>query len=345
MTSSSPRAAGYRMPAEWEPHESTWLSWPHNEETWPSELERVERTMARVVAILSRSEPVRINVSSDAQRRRAVAALDRAGAVGDVRFHQIPTNDAWVRDYGPLFVVSKEKGLAATCWGFNSWGGKYPPFDLDDAASEKMAAALGVPCFDGGMILEGGSVEVNGGGLLLTTESCLLNPNRNPEMSRDAIEERLSDFLGIDRVIWLRTGIAGDDTDGHVDDLTRFVGPRTVVMAVEEDRDSPNGDVLLEAMERLRGVRTDDGGLDVIELPMPAPLLVRDERMPATYANFYVGNRTVLVPTYADRNDESALSILRRCFPTRDVVGIDCRELIWGLGAFHCLTQQVPWCR
>lgn len=345
MDSLTPREAGYRMPAEWEPHESTWISWPHNRETWPADLERVERILARIVAVLSRSEPVRINVGSEEERTRAAAALDAEGAVGDVRFHEIPTNDAWVRDYGPLFVVSPEKGLAATCWGFNSWGEKYPPFDLDAAASVGMAEALDVPRFEGGMILEGGSIDVNGRGLLITTESCLLNPNRNPQLSRPDIEKRLSDYLAVDTIIWLRDGIAGDDTDGHVDDLTRFVSPHTVVTAVEREPGAPNADVLNENLEVLRGVETPSGPLDVIELPMPSPLVIDGEQMPATYANFYVGNRTVLVPTYEDDHDEAALGTIRRCFPTRDVVGIDCRRLIWGLGAIHCLTQQVPWGR
>lgn len=343
MQTSSPRQAGYRMPAEWEPHESTWISWPHNQETWPAELDRVERIVARAISILSRSEPVRINVGSGDQRRRAERALDEAGAVGDVRFHEIPTNDAWVRDYGPLFVVSAEWGLAATCWGFNSWGGKYPPFDLDDAAANKMAAALGVPRFETDMILEGGSIDVNGRGVLMTTESCLLNPNRNPGLERDEIERRLAEFLGIDEVIWLRDGIAGDDTDGHIDDLARFVAPQTVVAATDHVPGSPNADTLRENLEALRCHETAAGRLHVVELPMPAPVVVRGEIMPATYANFYIGNRTVLVPVYDDRHDDPALAVMRRCFPTRDVAAIDCRDLIWGLGALHCLTQQVPW--
>ncbi len=345
MQTSSPRAAGYRMPAEWEPHESTWISWPHNQDTWPTELERVEQIMARAVAILSRSEPVRINVGSSEQRRRATQALDDAGALGDVRFHDIPTNDAWVRDYGPIFVVSADKDLAATCWGFNSWGGKYPPFELDEAASHRMASALGVPTFECDMILEGGSIDVNGRGLLLTTESCLLHPNRNPELDRTDIEDRLQEYLGADQVIWLRGGIAGDDTDGHVDDLSRFVAPDRVVSAVEEEPGAPNSDALQENLEILRSAATSSGSLEVVELPMPSPVVIRGEPMPATYVNFYIGNRTVLVPIFDDRKDDAALSTLRRCFPTRDVIGIDCRYLIWGLGAFHCLTQQVPWGR
>ena len=338
-----PSELGYRMPAEWEPHQSTWISWPHNEETWPDELENVEATMAEVVRILSLSETVRINVNSAEHRRRAVDALARIGTVGDVRFHEVPTNDAWVRDYGPLFVLGRSGELAATVWGFNSWGGKYPPYVLDDEAGAKMAAELDVPVFDGGMVLEGGSIDVNGSGLLLTTESCLINPNRNPEMYRQEIEDRLKGFLGVECVIWLREGIAGDDTDGHIDDIARFVSPSTILVTVPSDPEHDDFAALSEAAEHLREFSSTSGSnLEVLELPVPEPLFVKGERMPASYANFYVGNRTVLVPTFRDSNDETALAMLRRHFPTRDVVGIDCSELIWGLGAFQCLTQQVP---
>ena len=340
---ATPRELGYRMPAEWERHESTWISWPHSAETWPDELEHVETTIARAVAALCRGETVRINVNSDDHARRARRFLEREGADGSILFHNIPTNDAWVRDYGPIFVRSPRGDVAATCWGFNSWGGKYPPFDLDDAAAARMANELGVRRFDGDMILEGGSIEVNGSGLLLTTESCLLNPNRNPHLTRDDIERRLAAFLGIERVVWLREGIAGDDTDGHIDDLTRFVAEGHVVTAVDADTSSPNYSVLQENLEMLRTVRLVDGSsLVVTELPMPAPRELKGEKMPATYANFYVGNSVVLVPTFQDERDEEALGILRPLFPGRDVVGIYCGELIWGLGAFHCLTQQVP---
>ena len=341
--SKTPKELGYRMPAEWEPHESTWISWPHSAETWPDELEHVETTIARAVTALSRGETVRINVNSADHARRARQMLEREGADGSIVFHEIPTNDAWVRDYGPIFVRSPRGAVAATCWGFNSWGGKYPPFDLDDAAAGLMASELGVRRFDGDMILEGGSIEVNGNGLLLTTESCLLNPNRNPHLSKGDIEARLEAFFGIERIVWLREGIAGDDTDGHIDDLTRFVADDHVVTAVESDPSSRNHAVLQDNLEMLSSVRLGDGSsLSITELPMPAPRELKGERMPATYANFYIGNRIVLVPTFQDERDEEALSILRPLFPGREVVGIYCGELIWGLGAFHCLTQQVP---
>ncbi len=286
---------------------------------------------------------MRINVNSEAHEHRARRILGREDVRGNIIFHHIPTNDAWVRDYGPIFIQSEHGDVAATCWGFNSWGGKYPPFHLDDAAAGHMAEALGMHPFHGDMILEGGSIEVNGRGLLLTTESCLLNPNRNPHLDKSAIEERLASFLGIERVIWLREGILGDDTDGHVDDMTRFVAPHRLVTAVESDADHSNHSILQENLEVLREIRLADGStLTITALPMPAPRELRGERMPATYANFYIGNRSVLVPIFHDRHDNDALAILRDEFPGREVIGIYCGELIWGLGAFHCLTQQVP---
>lgn len=340
---ATPKSLGYRMPAEWEAHESTWISWPHNLETWPDEIEHVETTIAHAVRALSRSETVRINVDSEVQEQQVRRVLDREDVRGRVIFHRIPTNDAWVRDYGPIFIRSASGDVAATCWGFNSWGEKYPPFDLDAAAADRMADALAVPRFHGGMILEGGSIDVNGAGLLLTTESCLLNPNRNPHLDRETIESRLTSFLGIDRVIWLRDGIAGDDTDGHIDDLTRFVARDRLVTAVERDEGCANYAVLQENLEVLRAIRLPDGSaVTITELPMPSPREVKGERMPASYANFYIGNGTVLVPIFHDDRDAEALAALEREFPGREVVGIYCGELIWGLGAFHCLTQQVP---
>ena len=335
----SPRELGYRLPAEWERHQGTWISWPHNTETWPEELAGVEKTMASAVEALSSGETIHINVASSGMETHVRSMLGSSR----IRFHHIPTNDAWVRDYGPIFVVGPEGELAATAWGFNSWGGKYPPFDLDDAAAARMAAAIGVPVFTGDIILEGGSIDVNGEGVLITTESCLLNPNRNPHLGRDEIEFRLRSYFGVDHIIWLRDGIVGDDTDGHVDDLTRFVDSRTIVTVLEDDRSDINYRILQENLRLLREARTIDGsGFDIIELPMPSPRVIRDQKMPASYANFYIGNEVVLVPVYGDPNDDRALGILRDCFPKRDVLGLDCTELIWGLGAFHCLTQQVP---
>ena len=338
-----PRLLGYRMPAEWERHESTWISWPHNEETWPDELEAVEHTVAHAVKALARAEAIRINVNSSDHESRARRALGEAFVTEKVHFHRIPTNDAWVRDYGPIFVRSEDRGVAAICWDFNSWGEKYPPYDMDDAAAARMAEDLLVPAFKADMILEGGSIDVNGDGLLMTTESCLLNPNRNSDLGRDDIEQRLRDYLGIEHVIWLKEGIVGDDTDGHIDDLARFVGPKRIVAAVESDPASENYDILQNNLEVLKGIRLSDGSaLEVVELPMPAQRQVKSITMPASYANFYVGNGTVLVPTFEDEKDAEAIAVLQRAFPSRRIVGLYCGDLIWGLGAFHCLTQQVP---
>lgn len=342
-TGAGPADLGYRMPAEWAPHHATWLSWPHNEETWPDELAEVERIMAQAVQALATGESVYINVLDDAHQRHVGGLLDDAGVRGNVRFFHIPTNDAWIRDHGAIFVRNPNGGLAATCWGFNSWGGKYPPFNLDDRVPQQMAAALSAPSFDGGMILEGGSIEVNGAGMLLTTEACLLNPNRNPMLTRDDVEERLRSFLGVEEVIWLGDGIVGDDTDGHIDDVTRFVDERTILTVVEHDRSDENFEPLQENLDRLHSLPGGNGvGFEVRELPMPRPVHAKGDRMPATYANFYVGNAAVLAPVFGDPADAEAVRVLRESFPGRSIVPLDCRRLIWGLGAFHCLTQQVP---
>jgi len=232
--------------------------------------------------------------------------------------------------------------VAILDWNYNAWGNKYPPFDLDEVAPTRVAEILEVPVFYPGMILEGGAIDVNGAGALLTTESCLLNKNRNPNLSRDEIEQRLRDYLGVREILWLGDGIAGDDTDGHIDDLARFVSESTIVTAVEENRDDENYEPLRKNLARLQTVKIGGRAIEVITLPMPKKIIREGLRLPATYANFYIANTCVLVPTFSDPSDEAALSILRRCFPNRRVVGIDCRELIWGLGAFHCLTQQQP---
>lgn len=342
----TPAALGYRIPAEWEPHQATWLSWPHNENSWPGKFETVEPVYARMVAALARSETVHINVADAAMERRAHGYLAQAGATGDIRFHHFPTNDAWCRDHGGIFVVKDADGkreLAATDWHYNAWGEKYPPYDLDNQIPRRMAETLGVPRFEGGMILEGGSIEPNGAGLLLTTTSCLLNPNRNPSLNQRQIESQLKEMLGVEKILWLGDGIEGDDTDGHIDDLTRFVSVDTVVTAVEEDSGDVNYTALQENLQVLETM-TDQHGkrLKVIPLPMPPEVIYEDRRLPASYANFYIGNKVVLLPTFQHPRDDEARKILQRLFPTREVVGIDCVDLIWGLGAFHCLTQQIP---
>ncbi len=344
----TPARSGYRMPAEWDLHQATWLSWPHNPATWPGKLDRILPVYARMVAVLARSETVHINVADAAMEAQARALLHAAGAQGDIRFHHFPTNDAWCRDHGAIFVCRQDSvapALAAIDWGYNAWGNKYPPFDLDNQIPARMAEVLGVPRIEGGMILEGGSIDVNGAGLLLTSEACLLNPNRNPHLRREQIEQRLCDYLGVEKILWLGDGIVGDDTDGHVDDLARFVAPDTIVTVVEEDPSDANYAILQDNLARLQAMRDlHDQPLRIVPLPMPPAIVYQGQRLPASYANFYIANRVVLVPCFNHPNDQRAQQILQEWFPEREVVGLDCTELIWGLGAFHCLTQQVPAC-
>jgi agmatine deiminase len=331
-----------RMPAEWERQQAVWFSWPHNPDTWIDKLPAVEQVLAQAVRELATGETVRINVL-DAEHEAHIR--ERIGAEENIVYHHFPTNDSWCRDHGAVFVVrdDSENPLAAINWGYNAWGGKYPPYDLDDALPPKMADALGVPCFETDMILEGGSIEVNGAGLLLTTEECLLNPNRNPDLSKADIEQRLRRMLGVKQIIWLGGDLAGDDTDGHIDNLTRFVSEDTVVTIVEDDPNDTNYDALQANLQLLQRVTLPDGRpLRIIPLPMPAPIYEHGVRMPASYANFLIANAVVLLPAYNDPNDAVAQATLQRCFPDRRVVTLDCRDVIWGLGAFHCLSQQVP---
>lgn len=301
--------------------------------------------MVQAVATLSRSELVRINVLDYAHQKHVAALLEGKAQAHNVQFHRFPTNDAWCRDHGAIFVVNKAAAapLVALDFRFNSWGDKYPPYDLDDAIPPQMAKALNVPCKRIEMVLEGGSIDVNGAGALLTTEQCLLHPNRNPGMDRNAIEDVLTSQLGVTQVFWLGEGIVGDDTDGHIDDLTRFVAEDTVVTVTEHNRQDDNYAMLAENRERLRQLRLADGRpLKVIELPMPRPVEFAGDRLPASYANFYIGNTVVLMPSFDDPNDAVNERSLAAAFPDRRIVPIDCRDLVLGLGTFHCLTQQVP---
>jgi agmatine deiminase len=344
MSSKKPRELGYRFPAEWESHGATWLSWPRADGiSFPGSYSRVIPTLVKMVASLADSEKVCINVGSDHQEEEVRGYLAEVDPT-NVKLFRIPTNEPWCRDHGPLFIVGQEKGqMAAVDWRYNAWGGKYPPYDLDDEVPTKIASHLGLPVFSPGIVMEGGSLDGNGDGTLLTTESCLLNPNRNPGLSKEDIEQALKDYLGVRQILWLGDGIDGDDTDGHVDDLTRFVSRSTAVTVVENNSDDINYRPLQENLRRLKAMQLWDGTpLNIVELPMPAPVEREGERLPASYANFYIANQVVLLPTYADKNDDEAKEILQGFFPGRKVIGIDCRELIWGLGAFHCLTQQQP---
>ena len=343
MTAQTPAALGYRMPAEWEPHAATWLSWPRREGiSFPESFDRVLPALRTMVEALIESEQVCINVCNGAHEAEARSVL-RELPMERISFHLIPTNEPWCRDHGPIFLRrDRDPKLAVVDWDYNAWGNKYPPFNLDEVVPTRIAKVLGVPVFYPRMVLEGGSIEVNGAGALLTTESCLLNKNRNPNLSRNEIEKRLRDYLGVSDILWLGDGIAGDDTDGHIDDLARFVSRRTVLTVVEEDRDDENYAPLQGNLARLREMKIGKNNIEVITLPMPKKIVRDGLRLPASYANFYIANTCVLVPTFTDSADEVALSILRKCFPSRRVTGIDCRELIWGLGTFHCLTQQQP---
>lgn len=347
FTAGSPAALGYRMPAEWAPHRGTWLSWPHREESWPGKFGPVPGVFAEIVRHLAPREEVHINVR-DAGFEAGVRDLLRRAGVGDanVCFHHNPTNDAWCRDHGPCFIQRPGPGgteQAVVDWGYNAWGGKYPPFDADDVIPTRVAAEYGLPVYQPGIVMEGGSLDVNGRGTLLTTESCLLNPNRNPGLSKGEIERYLRDYLGVTRILWLGDGIEGDDTDGHVDDLTRFVDETTVVTVVEADPRDPNHAPLEENHRRLTRMTDQDGQpLRVITLPMPPAMHHDGQRLPASYANFYIGNGVVLLPAYHPPTDEIARATLQACFPTREVLPVDSVDLVWGLGSFHCVTQQWP---
>ena len=367
--SQTPAALGYRMPAEWEPHEATWIAWPHNRSDWPGKFEAIPWIYAEIIRHLARVERVNILVNDEAAEAKAREVLVRSHVLpekactpgkpaGNLRFLRIPTNRAWTRDFGPIFVRrdSRKGGLppvAATLWRFNAWA-KYSDWKLDTLAGAEIATSLGIPTWQPELrhngelqriVLEGGSIDVNGRGTLITTEECLLSEvqQRNPGVSRAHLEELFADYFGIEKVIWLERGIVGDDTHGHVDDITRFVGPRTVVTAYEPDPDDPNHEPLRENFRWLKK-STDQSGksLKVLKLPMPKPVLFEKQRLPASYANFYIANKLVLVPVFGDANDRLALDVLAEAFPEREIVGIYCRDFVWGLGALHCMTQHQP---
>jgi agmatine deiminase len=347
ITKETPASLGYRMPAEWEPHEATWLSWPHKEASWPGRFEPIPAVFVELTKLLTDSELVRINVADEDFAER-VRGLLKAGDVNldRVRFHLNPTDDAWCRDHGPIYVVRDRDGKrerAINDWGYNAWGGKYLPCDNDDVVPTRIAQEMGEVLFQPNIVMEGGSIDVNGRGTLLTTEACLLNPNRNPHLNQSQIEQYLKDYLGVTNILWLGDGIVGDDTDGHVDDLTRFVSANTVVTVLEDDPQDENYALLKENYDRLLTMKDqDDNPLRVVTLPMPGVRHIDDQRVPMSYANFYIANNSVLVPTYRHANDAKACEILQSLFPNRKVIGLDCWDLIWGLGSIHCVTQQMP---
>lgn len=338
----TPRAAGLRWPAEWARHEATWLAWPHDATTWPGCLPEAQAAFAQLAAAIGRGEDVHLLVRHAHDEAQARAALERAHA-RRVTLHRVPTADAWLRDTGPI-VVKQGAARLALDFVFTAWGGKYEELRADDRLARKLAARHDLPRLRVPMALEGGAIEGNGRGTLLTTEQCLLQPNRNPGLNRAEIEWNLREALGVQQVLWLGEGIAGDDTDGHIDDITRFVTPTKIVTAVERDAGDENHAPLSDNLRRLRAMVDPRGRpFEIVELPMPAPRYAKaGHRLPASYANFYIANRSVCVPVFGDRQDARALRVLRACFPRRTIVPIRCEHVIEGFGALHCVTQQLP---
>ncbi|MCB0496839.1 MAG: agmatine deiminase family protein [Cyclobacteriaceae bacterium] len=344
MPQDTPKSLGFRFPAEWHPHRATWLSWPHNKDSWPGKIESIYKPYCEFVKAVAEGEEVCINVADAKMETEARKYLKAADAdLSKIKFYHHPTNDAWCRDHGPAFVTNGSE-KAVINWGYNAWGEKYPPFDLDNQIPGKVADKLALQTFNPGIIMEGGSVDFNEEGIILTTTSCLLNKNRNPHLSQAEIENYLKEYYGATEVWWLGDGIVGDDTDGHIDDITRFVNNNTVVTVVEPDASDENHKPLQENLEKLKTFRFSDGSpLNIIELLMPNPVYYEGQRLPASYANFYIANACVVVPTYRDpKNDPLALEILTNLFKDRKVIGIDSTDIVWGLGSFHCLSQQEP---
>lgn len=341
----TPRELGYFFPAEWHPHTATWLSWPHKEESWPGKIDTIYKPYAQFIKEVCIGEYVCINVLDDKMQAFATGHLLKEGVdLSKVKFFIHPTNDAWCRDHGPAFLINPtNKTKVIVDWNYNAWGNKYPPYNLDDVVPSLIGSAYNIPVYHPGIIMEGGSVDFNGKGTVLTTTACLLNKNRNSQLSQGEIEEYIHNYYGAEQVLWLGDGIVGDDTDGHIDDITRFVNEDTIVTVVEENANDENYHLLKENLDLLCKMRLQNGKqLNIIELPMPSPVEYDGQRLPASYANFYIANDIVAVPTYRDKNDDKALSILANCFPERKVVGIDSTDIIWGLGSWHCLSQQEP---
>jgi len=341
----SPKEAGFYFPAEWHKHTATWLSWPHKEASWPGKIDTIYTPYSTFIKTVATKELVCINVKNAAMEAFAKEQLIKVNAdLSKILFFHHPTNDAWCRDHGPAFLIHPEKKEKMIVdWGYNAWGNKYPPFDLDDIIPTLIANHYQIPVVHPGIVMEGGSVEFNDAKTVLTTTACLLNENRNPHLSQKEIENYLHQFYGVEQILWLGDGILGDDTDGHIDDITRFVNTDTVVTVVEENKNDENYHLLQENLDALKKMRLISGKqLNIVELPMPSPVIYEDQRLPASYANFYIANSAVIVPTFRDKNDDKALSILSECFTDRPVIGIDSTDVIWGLGSWHCLSQQEP---
>lgn len=342
----TPREQGYFFPAEFAPHVATWLSWPHNEASWPGKIHTIFPSYAKFIKELVKGEEVKINVANKAMQEFAIQILEKEQVdLSRVHFFMHPTNDAWCRDHGPAFLINPTatQPKAIVDWGYNAWGDKYPPYDLDDVIPTLIANHYNYPVFHPGIVMEGGSVEFNGKGTVLTSTACLLNPNRNPHLNQQQIEHYLCAYYGVEQVLWVDEGIVGDDTDGHIDDTVRFVNEDTVLTVVETNRADENYSLLQHNLQQLKSMRLLNGKqLNIVEIPMPEPLFYEGQRLPCSYANFYIANNAVIVPVFNTKNDERALQLIQECFPSREVVGIDSTDIIWGLGSFHCLSQQEP---
>ncbi len=338
------REQGYIMPAEWQKHDAIWLAWPYDPTTFPDRVEKVEETYVQIVKEIHEGERVNLFVKDEQTKQKATQMFKEANIdPSKVTFFIFGYADVWFRDYGPIFVKSPNHDLAMLHWNFNSWGEKYETLLKDKQVPDFINQTMGLRCFKPGIVLEGGSIDVNGKGTLLTTAQCLLNKNRNPNLDQKQIEKYLSDYLGVKHFIWLKCGILGDDTDGHIDDLARFVNPTTVVCAYQEDENDDDYQVLKENYEILNQSTDQDGKkLKIVKLPMPKVVSDEGYRLPASYTNFYIGNEKVLVPIFDHENDVKALAILQEQFPTRKVVGIRCADLVYGFGTIHCISQQQP---
>lgn len=349
MSGSS--AVRHRLPAEWEPHGATWLAWPQNVSDWPGKFQKIKFVYREIVSHLLESEKVKIIVNPGETRKHAESFLRKESVdLANVEFYECPTDRSWIRDSGPFFVRTNPAELRVLDFGFNGWA-KYPDWENDDLVPGFIAETLGIDLLSPNhlgrkTVLEGGSIDVNGEGSLITTKQCLLSADkqvRNPSFKKKDYEEIFSEYLGVTNVLWLNGGIEGDDTNGHVDDICRFTDPSTVVLSLEDSPGDPNCSPLRENLEILQDLRLEDGGeIEVVPLPMPSPLFFDGERLPATYANFYISNEKVLVPTYNDPKDREALGILSELFAEKHVVGIDCVDLAWGFGAIHCMTKEEP---
>jgi agmatine deiminase len=342
----TPRELGYYFPAEFAKQDAMWLSWPHKEASWPGKIATIYPIYAKFIKYVSEGQQVNINVADEDMKLTCLKHLQEAGTnMKNVAIFFHPTNDAWCRDHGPAFLINPNATYKKIIvdWGYNAWGDKYPPYDLDDVIPTRIANHYSIPVVQPGIVMEGGSVDFNGRGTVLTTTSCLLNKNRNPNLTQSEIEKYLIDYYGVENVLWLGDGIVGDDTDGHIDDITRFVNSDTVVTVVEDNKNDENYELLQENLKLLKKLRLESGKqMNIVELPMPSAVVYEDMRLPASYANFYIANQYVVVPTFRDKNDERALKVLEECFPDRKIIGLDSWDIIWGLGSFHCLSQQEP---